>query len=245
VRRHNPHHTKRFKRDSPVIKFYEKVWGFDPAGANFCKLFWACFIFAPVGVLYWLGLHGLSALGTKASHALDWVEAHIPTPEEPPLTSEELKIAAAKRAYKDAKRAYRLLKRERRARIWRERAEHVQERFANGADRVAAFFQHPVPNFLAKAALVAVPVGVLILFFVTDFWKTLLVLGGGVVTVAFFIGVIALLESGILGGPARRVGNGITGAGNFVADGIIAIKDRTCPGIEVEGLNEREQTVRA
>jgi hypothetical protein len=195
---------------------------------NFCKVFWANFFFwiIPVGVIILL----VNKVGS-ALPALPERKRSRPSP-----------TAAEHIAMRDAIRERKAARRARRQRLLNKLTRPV----ASFVDHIAAFFQsrtgYIVTRVVGTIALIATAIGLVYLAVIgvialIHVWEKALLIFGITVGGLILLGLFAILLEAI--GPAKldrfftKIGAGIRAAAIFVFNGLVMIKNRTCPIVVV------------
>jgi hypothetical protein len=245
-------HTAAIKRDAWFLKLWCWAWEMEPESADFCKLFWG-YIFLPlnflVRIVAWPVIrivHGLKAVFKKIGSIGDGNLAMT--------TLEESRAQRDLEALKDEESEEKKKRRE-------ERIAKFFGVVGSIADRVVSFFQSTwkVTKFVFYAIIAAVMLvlaGVIVWGIVelveligTDvsgvLHVTLIVLAIIVsitLFVAIFTAILWTLVETPVGRALKRFFKRVFGAfGSSMYTGLVAIKTRTCPKIELVDPDENPQ----
>lgn len=206
-------HEWKFKRNSPLIRFYLWAWDADPHAITFCKLFWGILL-SPTLLVLW-------PLATGAEWLVERSDARKAARfnQELAARDEEDEPMSATEALAEERPSF------------RERQ----------LENVGEFFAKPRPRKVARiVGIAAMVIGGLALvgfvgwFVVTNIVGVLIVLAwlaGGFVAVGLVVGVFYVLDTrGVLKAGGRKAKT----AGRFLKDGFFAVKTNTCPRIVID-----------
>lgn len=236
-------HTAPIKRDAWFLKLWCWAWEMEPENADFCKLFWG-YVFMPLNLFIRIVawpiikiIHGIKAF-------FGWLGEHGENHNT--ITYEEHRAKMKLEAVKNAENEEKKKRRE-------DRIKAFFGHIGSAADKVVGFFQSTwvatkwivyligVVLCLALAGVLIWGVVEIVGLIAGDVSGVLRVTGivfaviaGIVIVVAIAVGLIWAFVETPLGAALKRFFKRVFGAfGSALYTGLVAIKTRTCPKIEL------------